>query len=104
MKRCFWLGGALSALLILPISALAADVEAGQEAYEAICSSCHGDDGISKAPTYPNLAGQKERYLAQQMQDFKSRKRHNPIMEPLADQLSDEDIDNIAAYLSEMQP
>jgi len=49
-------------------------------------------------PTYPNLAGQKEAYLAKQLKDFKSGKRNDPTMKGMVMALSDADMDNIAAY------
>ena len=62
------------------------------------CAACHGQNGISLIPTYPNLACQKSAYLVKQMKDFKSGKRKDPIMAPLVKALSDKDFENIAAY------
>ena len=52
---------------------------------------------------YPNLAGQKEAYLAKQLKDFKSGARKDPIMAPMAMGLSDEDVANIAAYYASLK-
>jgi len=55
---------------------------------------------ISSNPLWPNLAGQKDGYLAKQMKAFRDGTRNDPMMSPMAKPLSDADIDNIAAYYS----
>lgn len=80
----------------------AGDVAAGK-AKAALCAACHGTNGISTADMYPNLAGQKEAYLVAQLKAFKSGARANPIMQPMAQQLSDDDINNVAAYFSSLK-
>ena len=87
-----------AALLVFPgIPANAADSAAGQ-AKSAMCATCHGKNGIGTAPNYPNLAGQKSQYLAQQMLLFRSGERKSEQMNIIAQPLSDEDIQNLAAY------
>lgn len=66
----------------------------------AICFSCHGGNGISMSGNWPNLAGQKQPYLIKQLKDFRSGKRKDPMMEPLAKDLSDDQIAKIAGYFS----
>jgi len=68
-----------------------------------MCAACHGAAGISAVPMYPNLAGQKEAYLAKQILDFKSGKRQDPVMAPMAKMLSDEDAVNVAAYYASLK-
>ncbi len=82
-------------------SALAGDAAAGK-AKSQICVGCHGVNGISAIPTYPNLAGQKEQYLADSMKAYRDGQRNNPIMSPMAKPLSDADIANLAAYYAGM--
>jgi len=77
----------------------AADVEAGKNK-AAMCIACHGVDGNSFNPDWPNLAGQKVSYLTKQLTDFRDGKRTNVQMAPLAAALTDEDILNISAYFS----
>ncbi|MEB2286395.1 MAG: cytochrome C-555 [Polyangiaceae bacterium UTPRO1] len=84
-------------------AARAADPAAGKAKYEATCVACHGANGISVAPIYPNVAGQKYEYLVSQMQGFRDGTRQNPIMAPMAQGLSDIDIAHIAAYLSALK-
>ena len=70
---------ATASALILATSAnvaIAGDAAAGKTK-AASCAACHGANGISAVPTYPNLAGQKEAYLVKQMKAFKD-KTHRP--------------------------
>jgi len=64
----------------------------------AVCSSCHGPNGNSANPDWPRLAGQSAVYIAGQLRLFKSGVRNNPIMKPLANTLSDQDISDLAVY------
>lgn len=66
------------------------------------CIGCHGPQGISASPLWPNLAGQKEAYLMKQLTDFRSGARKDPLMNPLAAALSDQDIAALAKYFSEL--
>ncbi|MAY37544.1 MULTISPECIES: c-type cytochrome [Spongiibacter] len=77
--------------------ALEGNASAGK-AKTAACAACHGADGNSPAPTFPKLAGQGERYLAKQIHDIKSGARPVPMMAGQTDNLSDQDIADIAAY------
>jgi cytochrome c553 len=79
--------------------ALAGDPAKGKEK-SAVCAACHGVDGNSAAPDFPKLAGQYRDYLAITMQHYKSGKRKNPIMAPMAANLTPEDIADLAAYFS----
>lgn len=89
----------LSSMLMFTASALAADAAAGKSK-SATCVACHGSDGVSVNPMWPNLAGQKDMYLVKQMKDFRDGKRNDPVMAPMAKSLTDEDIANLAAYYS----
>jgi cbb3-type cytochrome c oxidase subunit III len=76
------------------------DAAAGEAKYTAMCAACHGADGNAGSPEYPKLAGQHPAYLAKQLAEFKSGKRANAIMSGMAAALSDEDMKNVAAWLS----
>ena len=80
----------------------AGDVAAGK-AKAVTCNACHSANGISMAPNYPNLAGQKEAYLAKQMKAFKDGSRKDPTMNAMAAPLSDDDIANLAAYFASLK-
>ncbi len=68
-----------------------------------LCVSCHGQDGVSIAPTYPSLAGQHEDYIARALDEYRKGGRKNPIMKGFAATLKDEDIDVIAKYFAREQ-
>ncbi|MCC6202705.1 MAG: cytochrome c4 [Gammaproteobacteria bacterium] len=70
----------------------------------APCPACHGADGNSIAPIWPNLAGQHVQYLTAQLAAFKSGARQDPSMTPMAMPLSDADMQEISAYYSSSQP
>ncbi len=89
---------AAAALALLSAPAFAAgDAEAGK-AKAAVCAACHGAEGISAVDIYPNLAGQKAAYTVSQLKAFKAGERSNPIMAPMAMPLSDQDMEDLAAY------
>ena len=88
-------------LLLLALSAQGADIAAGK-AKSAVCAACHGANGISIIPDYPNLAGQKVKYLESTIKAYRDGERKNPIMSPMASGLSDSDIANIAAYFASL--
>lgn len=75
------------------------DADAGKT-LSAQCVACHGADGNSTDPQYPKLAGQYENYIVRALSDYKSGARKNPIMAGFAAGLSEDDIDNLAAYFS----
>lgn len=70
----------------------------------AVCFSCHGPNGNSANPVWPRLAGQNAVYIAEQLHLFKSGVRKNPVMQPMAAGLSDQDIDNLAVYFAAQTP
>lgn len=80
-------------------SVLAGDAAAGK-AKSATCAGCHGAAGVSNNPLWPNLAGQKEAYLVKQLKAFRDGTRTDPMMAPMAKPLSDDDINNLAAYFA----
>jgi cytochrome c553 len=77
----------------------AGDAAAGK-AKSAPCAGCHGPDGNASIPMYPKLAGQHEQYLVAAMKEYKDGSRNNLIMKPMAAPLSDQDIENLAAYFA----
>lgn len=89
------------ALLSLPLPALATDGEAimqkgGANPAAMPCITCHGADGKGMAGGFPRLSGLPEDYLAKQLRDFKSGSRQNPIMQPIASALTDEEVAAVA--------
>jgi len=68
-----------------------------------LCVSCHGQDGVAIAPTYPSLAGQHEDYISRALDEYRKGGRKNPIMKGFAATLKDEDIEVIAKYFASAQ-
>ena len=95
---------ALPALLCLsPITVAAGDPAAGR-GKTAVCAACHNRDGNSLSSAFPKLAGQNERYLIKQMEDIKNGVRPVPTMAGQLDNLSEQDIADIAAYYAAQAP
>jgi cytochrome c553 len=88
----------LAATLALAGPAAAADLGAGQAKAKEVCQACHGLEGKSISPDYPNLAGQYPDYLAKALRDYQAGRRKNAIMAGMAATLTPKDIDNVAAY------
>ena len=98
MKKTLIIIASILTLIGSP-SLAAGDAEAGQ-AKSATCMGCHGLAGNSTIPNFPKLAGQGEAYLLKQLQYFKSGERNNAMMAGVAATLSDQDMEDIAAYYS----
>lgn len=82
--------------------AIGGDAKAGKAKAQA-CAVCHGPMGLAINPGAPHLAGQPAVYLIEQMQDFKSGKRQNPVMSVIAKPLSQADILDLAAWYSSLE-
>lgn len=95
--------GILAGICASALSRAAGSVEEGQSKSTA-CIACHGANGNSPNPEWPNLAGQNETYIKRQLQAFKSGARQNPLMTPMATGLSEDDMDDLAAYFAQQMP
>lgn len=89
---------ALGCVLALTFGTLQAGDPAAGEQKSKACAGCHGPDGNSASPLYPRIAGQYETYLLQALKDYKSGARKNAIMAGLVATLSDQDLEDLAAY------
>jgi cytochrome c553 len=89
---------------LIPNSLLAEGDAAAGQAKSALCGSCHGVDGNSLMAMNPKLAGQSARYMVKQLQEFKSGARESAIMASMVLSLSDQDMEDIAAWYSSQQP
>jgi cytochrome c553 len=90
-------------LCLVSSAAQAADAGAGRSRSLG-CQACHGSTGVGTAPDIPNLAGQKEGYLRAQLEAFRTKDRKHDLMNAIAAQLSDADIENLAAFWSSLPP
>ena len=95
--------GILSAAMLLASTAHAADVAAGMAKAE-ICAGCHGDNGISQTENIPSLAGQLDQFIQWQLVFFRAGARKNEQMQPIVEQLSNDDIRNLGAYFASLTP
>ena len=76
------------------------DLVKGEASFTAVCAACHGADGNSAIAANPKLSQQHPEYLVKQLQEFKSGKRNNAVMKGFATALSDDDMRNIAYWLT----
>jgi len=90
------------AMCLITSHTYAADIAAGK-IKSVTCTACHGANGISVAPMWPNLAGQKAMYLSTQIKAFRDGIRKDPSMSPMVSGLTDEDADNLAAYYASLK-
>lgn len=95
--------GLLTLSLLAAATASAGDAGRGKE-LSATCAACHGADGNSVNPEWPSLAGQHETYLVRSIKSFRDGERDNVLMSPQASALSDQDIDDLAAYFADQTP
>jgi cytochrome c553 len=93
----------LSVLVVWVAPANAADVAAGKEKAE-LCAGCHGPDGISQTENIPSLAGQPDQFIQWQLVFFRSGTRKNEQMQPIVEQLSNDDVRNLGAYFASLTP
>ena len=100
----FALAGTLLAAIIVGGSpAHAADIAAGKEKAE-LCVGCHGDNGISQMENIPSLAAQPDQFIQWQLVFFRAGTRKNEQMQPIVEQLDNEDIRNLGAYFAQIAP
>lgn len=94
---------ALALLALAAATAAAQDIAAGRTKAQA-CAACHGADGNGNPamPEVPALAGQTWRYLYVELRDFKEGRRSNPLMSPMAQPLSRDDMIDIANYYASL--
>ena len=96
------LAGAL--WLAWPRAAIAEGNAQTGAAKAAVCAACHGQNGISSNPLWPNLAGQQQTYLENQIKAFRDGARTDVSMQPFVANLTDEDVADLAAYYAGLSP
>jgi cytochrome c553 len=101
MIKSLLLAAALCAIAV-PAAAASGDAEAGRKK-SAPCAACHGANGVSPSPDFPNLAGQYPDYLESALKHYKSGKRKNPIMTGQVANLSPKDMMDLAAFYASQQ-
>ena len=93
----------ISLLVSMPGIALAKGNPAAGQEKAATCEACHGKDGNSIDPNYPNLEGQHYSYLVKALSDYRSGNRTNAIMASFAANLSNQDIEDLAAWYASQE-
>ncbi len=97
-----WVGTVLLGLSVAG-AAQAGDAAAGAQK-AAVCGACHGTSGTSINPEWPNLAGQHQSYIAEQLSLFKQGERTNTLMSPMALGLTDADMQDLGAHFASQTP
>jgi cytochrome c553 len=95
--------GMLSVVLMSGSFADAADIAAGKEKAE-LCAACHGEAGISQTENIPSLAGQQDQFIQWQLVFFRSGARKNEQMQPIVEQIDNNDVRNLGAYFASLTP
>jgi cytochrome c553 len=83
-------------------AAFAQNASAGKDK-AGMCATCHGPTGLSQLPNAPHLAGQPAIYLVEQMKNYRSGKRTNEVMAVIAKPLTDQEIDDLAAWYASIE-
>ena len=81
----------------------AADIAAGKEKAE-LCVGCHGEGGISQMENIPSLAAQPDLFIQWQLVFFRAGTRTNEQMQPIVEQINNDDIRNLGAYFASLTP
>ena len=97
-----------SLMLLLGVLMLTAGVSQARDpvagkARAGMCATCHGPLGLSQLPNAPNLAGQPAIYTVEQLRNYRSGKRQNEVMGVIAKPLTDQEIDDLAAWYASIQ-
>jgi cytochrome c553 len=95
------LGVALALSLSTSLAVAGGNVDAGKQK-STTCAGCHGAEGISTVTMYPNIGGQYRDYLLHSLRAYKSGDRENAIMQGMVASLSDQDMQDLAAYFSSL--
>ena len=98
---CAFAGLALAALQVQAESLVEGSADAGKSK-AVTCAACHGAEGISANPLWPNIAGQAAPYLVTQLKAFKDGARKNPLMTSQAMMLSEQDMADLAVYFESL--
>jgi cytochrome c553 len=96
--------GMLSIAMICGSVAHAADPADAIKEKVAACVGCHGENGISQTENVPSLAGQPDQFIQWQMVYFRAGARKNELMQPIAEQVTNEDVRSLGAYFAALTP
>jgi cytochrome c553 len=91
------------AIMLCASPAHAVDAAAGKEKAE-LCVGCHGEGGISQTENIPSLAGQPDQFIQWQLVFFRSGTRKDEQMQPIVEDINNDDIRNLGAYFASLAP
>ncbi len=105
MKQLVLLAGLLAAMSGSAFASEQAAPEQGKTVEEltAACTACHGPTGVSPTTAFPIIAGQHKTYIEKALQDYRSGARKNAVMAGQVANLSDSDIEKLAAFYSKQE-
>ena len=92
----------VAVVLLCAGPAQARDPVAGQK-LAGMCATCHGQNGLSTLPNAPHLAGQPAIYVTEQLKNYRNGSRKNEVMAVIAKPLTDDQIDDLAAWYASIQ-
>ena len=94
----------LSSAIGSPVGAVSAgELAAGKAKAQSVCQTCHGMDGQATAAMVPNLSGQRKEYIIVQLESFRAGIRQHAQMSIIAKNLTDDDIENVAEWYSNIR-
>lgn len=89
--------------LLTSANVMAGDLQQGKEKALKLCQTCHGMDGVASIAMAPNISGQQKDYMMIQLEAYRDGKRQHPQMSIIAKSLSDEDIDDVSEWYSNIK-
>jgi len=94
----------LSGAIGFPVGTVSAgELAAGKAKAQAVCQTCHGLDGQATTAMVPNLSGQRKEYIIVQLESFRAGTRQHAQMSIIAKNLTDDDIENVAEWYSNIR-
>jgi cytochrome c553 len=100
LRSIWFMAVVVTSFIVAPLEA--ADLGAGKEKAE-LCVACHGDAGISQTENIPSLAAQPDQFIQWQLVFFRAGTRKNEQMQPIVEQLNNDDIRNLGAYFASLE-
>jgi cytochrome c553 len=94
----------LATLLIATVACGSSARAAAAKEKAEICAGCHGDNGISQTENIPSLAGQQDQFTQWQLVFFRGGARKNELMQPIAEQITNDDVRLLGAYYASLPP
>jgi len=103
-RRCVFCPLVLAAAMFAVVAGPANAADDSIKEKAALCTPCHGEAGISETENTPSLAGQPDPFLQWQLVFFRSGSRKNEVMQPIVEQINNEDVRSLGAYFASLTP